>query len=59
MNKEVVYMFQFQYGSIKRVNPTLKFFTQACFNSSMVRLKGYVCFNDLNLVLVSIPVWFD
>ena len=52
-------LFQFQYGSIKRISQ--KSVRQAfwSFNSNMVRLKANRREKAHNPLYVSIPIWFD
>ena len=53
-------LFQFQYGSIKRLM-MMAVFSKLMnnFNSNMVRLKAHSIFQKALFYFISIPIWFD
>ncbi len=59
MPQSVQFPFQFHYGSIKIVSAQLVTSRQACFNSTMVRLKLIWIGEEEPPIYVSIPLWFD
>ena len=58
-NKVIKYMFQFQYGTIKREDKFILTAKARRFNSNMVRLKGIRRLVRGSHGKVSIPIWYD
>ena len=52
-------VFQFHYGTIKRLLQVIQYVLRLYFNSTMVRLKADIGKNSNSPSDISIPLWYD